>query len=99
MLPSLQVINTKQTRLAMATDVKNFRMGWRDWRSWHMIQDVDLMIHYVKEQDPMWPSWDRPFPPPHPPYHHVLYLPLVCRKTVVFQASPETQKSGSRIND
>ena len=29
----------------------------------------------------------------------VNHLPLVCRKALVSQASPESQKAGSRVND
>ena len=31
--------------------------------------------------------------------YNVLHLPLVCRKALVSQASPESQKAGSRVKD
>ena len=31
--------------------------------------------------------------------YHVLHLPLVCRKALVSQASPKSQKAVSRVND
>lgn len=46
---------------------------------------------YATEQDAMGPSQDR--------LSNVFFLALVRRKVLVSQASPDSQKAGSKIND
>ena len=53
---------------------------------------VTKIIPVITTWIPLGPSWNRT-------PSCVLCLPLVCTKALVSQASPESQKPGSRIND
>ena len=68
------------------------RNRWLDWIFFKCSYvGLSMIIPIITEQDTMGPSQDR--------LPHVLCLPLVCRKALVSQASSESQKAGSRIND